>query len=80
MAKWIKTSEKKPEVGKHVLCACKEYPIPFIGYYEPTRYKDKFFMFPTDNELIGIVTHWSPLPALPAPTDITTEVEAPKEQ
>lgn len=80
MTGWTKTSEKKPKVGEHVLCACKEYPIPFVGYYDPTRYKDKFFVFPTDNELLGIVTHWRPLPASPLPTEVDAETEILKAQ
>jgi hypothetical protein len=61
-ARWVRVSERLPEIGVSVLCSSKEPPggdAVWIGQREQYEW-----YFPGANEM-GTPTHWMPLPEPP---------------
>lgn len=62
--KWFSVSERLPEHGQEVLCACR------AGIYEVLKYVDgisgPWYKDSRHVYMKGFVTHWMPLPEPPA--------------
>lgn len=60
--RWIPCSERLPESGQKVLCACRAGIYDVFTYLKNERgpwYKDDRHVY-----MMGFVTHWMPLPEL----------------
>jgi hypothetical protein len=68
--KWIAVQEKWPKHGSDVLVAYKagEYVLLGVGEFDGTTVNDEGITIPYFKGIGGFeVTHWMPLPELPAP-------------
>jgi hypothetical protein len=61
--KWIPVSERLPEHGKWVLCACRAKIVEVLKY--DSTMEDWDSQLPERCYMKGFVTHWMPLPEPP---------------
>jgi hypothetical protein len=75
MSKWIKSADKLPREGQHILASGLNFDLPGRGrWVEPATFHDGTFrnfthdddeVFVGDKDELYWPTHWQPLPAPP---------------